>query len=123
VEQLKGTLLGNFCEEKNTNRYKYTKSYKCVSRQHPSLLFKVYHKAVVVVVSYFIEWGVCPIHFCRKSIYPAVFAGQWPIYKHITIVNYVSSIVNKLGASLTDNASVIIYDRHMFIVQATGGSQ
>ncbi len=36
------------------------------------------------------------------------------------IVNDNSSIVNKLGASLTDDARVIIYDSHMFIVQATG---
>ncbi len=28
-------------------------------------------------------------------------------------------IINKLDASLTDNTRVIIYDRHMFIVQAT----
>ncbi len=40
-------------------------------------------------------------------------------YKHSTIVNYASSIVNKLEALLTDNARVIIYDRHVFIVQAT----
>ena len=40
-------------------------------------------------------------------------------YKHITIVNYNSIIVNKFGASLTDDAIVVIYDRHMFIVQAT----
>jgi hypothetical protein len=36
------------------------------------------------------------------------------------IVNDDSRVVNKLGASLTDDARVIIYDRHMFIVQATG---
>ncbi len=29
-------------------------------------------------------------------------------------------MVNKLEALLTDNARVVIYDRHMFIVQATG---
>ncbi len=40
-------------------------------------------------------------------------------YKHITIVNDDSSIVNKYEASLTDDARVIIYDHHMFIVQAT----
>ena len=40
-------------------------------------------------------------------------------YKHSTIVNYTSSIVNKLEALLTDNARVVIYDRHVFIVQAT----
>jgi hypothetical protein len=36
------------------------------------------------------------------------------------IVNYTSSGVNKLKASLNDDARVIIYDRHMFIVQAIG---
>jgi hypothetical protein len=36
------------------------------------------------------------------------------------IVNYASSIVNKLEALLTDNARVIIYDRQVFIVQAIG---
>jgi hypothetical protein len=37
-------------------------------------------------------------------------------YKHMTIINDDSSIINKLGASLTDHARVIFYDRHMFIV-------
>jgi hypothetical protein len=37
----------------------------------------------------------------------------------MTIVTDDSSIVNKLGASLTDNARVIFYNHHMFIVQAT----
>ncbi len=41
-------------------------------------------------------------------------------YKHVMIVNYASSGVNKLKASLNDDARVIIYHRHMFIVQATG---
>jgi hypothetical protein len=36
------------------------------------------------------------------------------------IVNYDSSGDNKFGASLTDEARVVIYDHHMFIVQATG---
>jgi hypothetical protein len=43
-------------------------------------------------------------------------------YKRTTIVNYASSIVNKLEALLTDDARVIIYDHHVFIVQATGTS-
>ncbi len=38
----------------------------------------------------------------------------------MTIVNYASSNINKLKASLNDDARVVIYDRHMFIVQATG---
>ncbi len=40
-------------------------------------------------------------------------------YKHITIVDYNSSIVNKLGASITHDAWAVLYDRHMFILQAT----
>jgi hypothetical protein len=38
----------------------------------------------------------------------------------MTNVNEDSSVINKLGASLTDDARVVVYDRHMFIVQATG---
>jgi len=41
-------------------------------------------------------------------------------YKHITIENYNSCVVNKFEDSLTDDARVVIYDRHMFIVQDTG---
>jgi len=37
----------------------------------------------------------------------------------MTIINDDSRVVNKLEASLTDDARVIIYDRHMFIVLAT----
>ncbi len=40
-------------------------------------------------------------------------------YKPMTIVNDDSRVINKLEASLTDNTTVIIYDCHMFIVQAT----
>ncbi len=39
--------------------------------------------------------------------------------KDITIVNDVYSIVSKFGALLIDAARFVIYDRHMFIVQAT----
>ncbi len=38
----------------------------------------------------------------------------------MTIVNYASSVVNKLEALLNDNARVVIYNRHVFIEQATG---
>ncbi len=40
-------------------------------------------------------------------------------YKPMTIVNDDARVINKLEASLIDNARVIIYDHHMFIVQAT----
>ena len=39
-------------------------------------------------------------------------------YKYTMIINYASSIINKLEALLPDDARVIIYDRHVFIVQA-----
>ena len=43
-------------------------------------------------------------------------------YKPMTIVNDDARIVNKLEASLVDDARVVvvIYDHHMSIVQATG---
>jgi hypothetical protein len=44
-------------------------------------------------------------------------SGQY--YKPITIINDDSSIINKLETSLIDDARVVIYDRNMFIVQAT----
>ncbi len=40
--------------------------------------------------------------------------------KPMTIVNSNSRVVNRLETSLTDDAKVVIYDRHMYIVQATG---
>jgi hypothetical protein len=40
-------------------------------------------------------------------------------FKPMTIVNDDSRVINKLEGSLTDDTSVIIYDRHMFIVKAT----
>jgi hypothetical protein len=41
-------------------------------------------------------------------------------YKHIMIVIYNSSIVNKFEASVTNDTRFLIYDCHMFIVQAIG---
>ncbi len=41
-------------------------------------------------------------------------------YKSMMIVNDDSRVVNKLEASLIDDARVVIYDHHIFIVQATG---
>ncbi len=40
----------------------------------------------------------------------------------MTIVDDGSRVVTKLETSLTDDARVVIYDCHMFIVQATGVS-
>jgi hypothetical protein len=40
-------------------------------------------------------------------------------YKPMTIVNDNSRVVNMLEALLTDDARVVIYECHMFIIQAT----
>ncbi len=40
-------------------------------------------------------------------------------YKQITIVNYNSNVINKFAVSLADEARVVIYNRHMFIVLVT----
>ncbi len=40
-------------------------------------------------------------------------------YKPMTIVNDDSRVVHKLEASLSDDARDVIYDHHMFIIQAT----
>jgi hypothetical protein len=53
----------------------------------------------------------------RKKFYSTGPSGLY--YKHTTIVNYASGIVNKLEALLTYDARVVIYDRHVFRVQAT----
>jgi hypothetical protein len=45
-------------------------------------------------------------------------SGQY--YKLMLIVNDDSWVINRLEASLIDDARLLIYDHHMFIVQATG---
>ncbi len=58
------------------------------------------------------------ISVMKKKVHNVDTSGLY--YKHMTIINYAPGVVNKLDALLTDNARVIIYDRHVFIVQATG---
>jgi hypothetical protein len=41
-------------------------------------------------------------------------------YEHTMFINYASSIVNNIEALFTGDARVIIYNRQVFIVQATG---
>ncbi len=40
-------------------------------------------------------------------------------YKPMKIINDDSRVVNKPEASLNDNARVVIYDRHMCVIQST----
>jgi len=51
----------------------------------------------------------------KIAIYPC---GLY--YKHLMIVNADSSVVNKWSIKLIDNPSVVTYNRHRFIIQATG---
>ncbi len=53
----------------------------------------------------------------EKRFYNIDTSGLY--YKHTRIVTKASGIVNKLEALLTDDAGVI-YDHHVFILQATG---
>ncbi len=41
-------------------------------------------------------------------------------YKAMMIVNADTRVTNKLDTSVTEDARVVIDDRYMFIVQATG---
>jgi hypothetical protein len=40
-------------------------------------------------------------------------------YKPMMIINDNYRVLNKLETSINDNARVVFYDRHMFILQAT----
>jgi hypothetical protein len=54
----------------------------------------------------------------EKKFYNIETCGLY--YKHMTIVNDNSSVIIKWSSKLTDAARGVIYDHHMFIVQATG---
>ncbi len=41
-------------------------------------------------------------------------------YKHNTILNDDCSVISKWHSSLFDDARVVIYDRNVFKIQATG---
>jgi hypothetical protein len=60
------------------------------------------------------------LHFNFFPFTSTLICGLY--YKPITIVNDDSSIVSELEASLIDDAIVVIYDHHMFIVQGTDAS-
>jgi hypothetical protein len=55
------------------------------------------------------------------AAFEVFFSGLY--YKPMTIVNDDSRVINKLEVSLTDDARVVIYNRHLLIVQATGAQE
>jgi hypothetical protein len=65
-----------------------------------------------------ISWVFLPGRTLQPSL---MFGGKTSglYYKHITIVNVDSNIVNMWQVSLNDNTIFVIYDRNMFIMQAT----
>jgi hypothetical protein len=62
----------------------------------------------------------CGLYYKSFTIVITVDSGLY--YKHITIVKYDSSVVNKFGASLTDDARVINYELRSSYVYSTGYS-
>jgi hypothetical protein len=64
------------------------------------------------LVSIRIGWKLLP------GTKTALFGPCGLYYKPMTIVNDNSGVINKLETSLTDDARIVIYDCHMFIVQA-----
>ncbi len=55
-----------------------------------------------------------------ESLSPAASCATSGLYyKPLMIVNDDSRVINKLETPLTDDARVVIYDCHMFIVPAT----
>ncbi len=69
----------------------------------------------------FITLGLGSCDICGEQNISFINETSGRYYKPVTIVSDDSRVVNKLEASLTDDARVIIYNRHMFIVQATNG--
>ncbi len=71
-------------------------------------------------ISYMIvqRMDVNSLHF--PNLFQSLIISSGLYYKPITIINDYSSIMNKLGTSLIDDDRVIVYNCHMFIVQATG---
>ncbi len=57
-------------------------------------------------------------NYGSKTFYEEDPSG--PYHKPMIIINVDSRVINKLEASLTDDARVVIFECHMFIVQATG---
>ncbi len=72
-----------------------------------------------VILFYTTEWqyyNVMVVNYRSKSLI-TLPCGLY--YKHTMIVNDDSSIVSKWSSKLIDDARAVIYNRNMFIIQAT----
>jgi hypothetical protein len=69
------------------------------------------------VLHHFICLPFCQIAFFQTCHFVYFSCGLY--YKHMTIINDDSSVVSEQSLKLVDDGRVIIYDRHMFIIQTT----
>jgi hypothetical protein len=69
------------------------------------------------VIIYSHIYSTC--HCIIKPITAVIYSYRGLYYKSMMIANDDARIINKLDASLAEDARVVIYDCHMFIVQAT----
>jgi hypothetical protein len=58
--------------------------------------------------------------YSQYFIFSVTFQPVAFTYKHMMIMNDNSSVVGEQSFQLIDNTRCIIYDRRMFIIQATG---
>ncbi len=54
--------------------------------------------------------------WCRLALAHDVLSGSGLYYKPMMIINDDSRVINKLETSLTDEARVVIYNCHVFMV-------
>ncbi len=81
-----------------------------ISLQDCRLIFSTTKVALSARTFNLLNWWVANASYAYTS-------GLY--YKHVTIVNDDSNIINKFEASLTGDSRVVMYDHCMFIVQAT----
>ncbi len=80
------------------------------------ILFNIFLRFLCDLKEYFSS-NLINEYFELKDVL-AKFCGLY--YKHVTIVINDSSVISKWSFKLIDDPRVIIYDRHRFIIQATG---
>ncbi len=87
-----------------------------LSVSHSSLSFRMHHYQNLYLLKTINAFKCSEFFFYHFSDTSGLY------YKPMTIVNDNSKVVNRRETSLTDDARVIIYDCHMFIVRVRGGS-
>jgi len=65
-----------------------------------------------------LELSIMILEASFTHIWCLLYSGFY--YKYVMIVNDNSGVISKWSFKLIDDTRVIIYDRNMFIIQATG---